>query len=255
MDGKLFFKTDAHQLKASTVISDTRFRKEVKKPTSELNSSCDNTEDISSFLQIPLKFLFYSCCCPFYISTRKWKVGGHTTYKKKVWWPQKIFCATLTILDIFWMVYLIRISLPQSGNNPAMYIAMFSTIASHVGKMILIWKLWRDEQLFENLANRISQMRPHFADKRQGKLAGKTKQIIWAICIVFTTIGLITVGRAPTVIANREALDGYLLRWWESMVDRGYQIFLFANETTFETAPQYIHTCVGILATLGFCQR
>lgn len=237
----------------------------LKNPTSTNSNTLATTitsekESLHNILTIPLKFTYYSCTSPFCLEKRKNVDTGEISFHSRGWWPQRIVCAFITLIDFIWMFYQTRTSLPKESNNPAMYITMFGTMMGAIAKIVLIKKLWRNQHCFEKIPTLITQNFNTFIFQKERWLRGRF--VIYLLCAGYSGIILMNLFRAPTVIFVSEGSGGetstaYFHRWWNKQVERGHtMLFMSVNKNaTSEGSSSRVPTIIGILATLGFYHR
>lgn len=210
------------------------------------------------FIRVPLNFMYFLFCSPFRLSKQgKPDSDGEFQFTTKTSWFQKLPCAVFTILDILWMLHLIRSPLPiQNLRNPRLYISMFATVISQVGKLIYIKKLWTEKHLLLLLPNQLIKM-------KRNSLWGNTVNLknsyqfatILIICAVYIVTALINFGRIYGFNSHYER-HGYY-RWWTDMIKVSRKIFFLGENGLLNSTTDlcWSDNLLGVLAAIGLLHR
>lgn len=188
--------------------------------TGESQGSVLNTEDnLSSYLRVPLKAAFVLCCCPFLIVNTLDKIHDSHFSTKRIL-PQLALCGTFTLVDILWMMQLIRNDIPsEKTTNPAVYIIFLKTLIIQSAQATFLWKLWFESKSLLNLVNFIVNGRLLSLRLRwyNGRLAIVTLLFLYCGIALWNTSDLLI----PRETEHNQSI------WWSGMVDAGRKMFYF----------------------------
>lgn len=182
------------KLHPSTPLSTNKFLFTIlKHGEEEVFSSMQETKarsKILNFLILPLKFSFALCLSPFYLKVHTSTDNG---FKRKFvhaksYFPQKILCAFLTILDFSWMFQYVRTSFPKDSKNPADHINMVIAVISQLFKCVMIKKLWLNQADFIKIGNFILNSDIPILLKKYLLRGGNN--LIWFLLVMYTIIGI-----------------------------------------------------------------
>lgn len=203
-------------------------------------------------LFIPFDFMYFLLCCPFRFSKGIEERTGHIYVTTKKSLRQKLPCAFITFLDLLWILYLVRRTLPvPSSDSPRLYINMFGVIISQVGKLVFFKKLWIDEKKILRLPNFIIKIHQEGASEENLRNSRISTSFISLISVLYSSVGFINVARIYGV--NR---DYEYQNWWGDMVDKGKEIFFLdgiRGENIHVTSA--LGTVIGALAAVGMLHR
>lgn len=213
------------------------------------------------FLTLPLKFSFCLCLSPFYLKVSKSKENGlpKTTVSAKTMLLQKISCALLTILDLFWMIQFARKSFPDDPKNPSHHINMVSTAISQVFKCVMFKKLWLNQKDFEKIGNFILTSRIPVSQTKW--LSKKGTGLICFLLLLYTTLGLVYidwVGGSTKFLNTETSHLEEVSHWWGGMIASGKYNFFLTNSTSTAAATvlsPLVENLIGVLSAAGLFHR
>lgn len=181
--------------------------------------NCKN--GLVDFVKIPVDFTYFLCLSPFHLKREKWKIDAEQTYKASGFWVQKLVCFLIALPSCLFILQFLRESFPKDSKNPAMHFGMYRDVLTEVLKIIILVKLWLQQNQFTDLVN--------FANKNfQGfSEFGKKQFGVISLCLLYTVIGLQNwIGRVGN--GNFEFDLG---KWWTG-VDHETRKILFLPERT-----------------------
>lgn len=208
-------------------------------------------------LKISFDFAYYLICIPFHFTKVYNAESNQHFYRAKSWWPQKIVCTIFTFMDCLWMIYMIKTCFPTDPNNPAMFISMLGTFVSHIGKYVIIIKIWRGSENFKNIINYVTTQSAFLPKPMASLWNGRIG--ITVICGIYTCLGLINFSRVP---GGEITFEFSMTRWWREIVEGGHKI-LFLDRNCLVTCTSntsiLVHSTfdviVGVLSAAGLLHR
>lgn len=168
---------------------------------------------------------------------------------------QKIPCGLVTILDIFWVIHVIRSWFPIKGlHNPRLYITMVGVVAAQVAKIVFFVKLWLQEKQMVRLPKLIVTIEHYAHDKLYNRKMSKLVRFgIFMISLSYVVVGIITFGRIYGYDSHYE-VHGYR-QWWLDMINAGRKIFYLGDDSSSIGEAYWSDILVGVLAALGLLHR
>lgn len=207
------------------------------------------SSDLTNFIKIYTDFAYFLFISPVRFS--RFPNTGH--FYLKSWWPQKLLSFLCSFLSVFWLLAMIRQSVPmENEKNPSIYFALVLNIIGLSVKFTTVKKFWWNKHELQNILNfiiRDSQELPldkHILDKASRKIG------VYILCTVYALVGLsnFATGRGLGHIS-----DWSLEWWWSGAAKYGCYNFFLSNSTCFTLTTSYWSGVVGFLSAIGFYQR
>lgn len=215
----------------------------------------DKCESISEkiqstyYIKIYLDAAYFLCLSPFRLDLRV-KLDTKTPYySTKSWWPQKTFCAILTVLSLIWLIRDIRIAFPKDPKNPSQHFRFAMEVSDTVFKLLVIKLFWVDQNKVVNLVNfMLKKDISNYSHSRQKFSARKC--MCNGLIIMYTGMAL---GYWITGTEIFGALDnGFNFQWWNWLKEAGkFNSFLFTDSSM---SPE-VDSLLASLAAVQFLQR
>lgn len=107
------------------------------------------------FFTIPLKFSYALGISPLYVKPCSDQDSKNISEQFQVatWLPQKTIYGILTLLDLIYMLGIVRGSFPRHHKNPAEHLMFVIEVISHLYKCVTFKILWTNQSEFAELVN------------------------------------------------------------------------------------------------------
>ncbi len=189
------------------------------------------------FYKIYFSTIYFLLCSPFHISFR----GEH--FVKKTWWPQKLICAFMTIISIYWILQDLGPSkyTPNAPKNPTVLFVTACKLINAVGLLATLKLIWCNQEKFILILNHLGKKFGNCIQSQNSKRYN-LECIFSAKLLVPCTCGLYT------GIALFDALAG-----------RGLGVYQKSHEarlnSTAEYFPLQLDKIISVILKVGWYHR
>lgn len=207
------------------------------------------SSDLTNFHEISTNFAYFLLISPIRYS-RDHQTG---LYSVKTFLPQKFVSALASILSYFWLVAMIRQSMPSnSQRNAANYFAMILNIIGLLMKSATLKIYWLNSKNIVQILNFIVQNSDNLPNSQLlSPISKKLTVIVLCLLYAFTGISNCVTGRGLGHIQ-----DWSPSWWWNGVIREACYNFFLSNATciTLKSSPDWNWT-IGIISAIGFYQR
>lgn len=205
-------------------------------------------------LTIPLKCSFALCLSPFYLSLKTARPHNISEPSIKSWLPQKILCGVLTILDVLWMLGMIRRAVPTKPKDPSQHVATIMSVIRQLYKCLIFKKLWANQTEFLSLSN--------FLLASNVPILPEIKWIPTKVAVNLLMIGYTALGLGYVDwVHDTGSIQNNLLHWWKGKVADGrFNFFLMTEimpmeESLAQDHKNFADVLIGLCSVAGYIHR
>lgn len=212
--------------------------------------------ELTNFLKVSIDVSYFICISPHrLIETPDFQNLKH--FKVKSWLPQKLLCGLFISLDLLWIIWELRKSIPHNDMDPAEYF-LFAYFALNGIFLILAWKfLWfsfsKDILPILNSLVNYEATNKNLFNQAQGAFIPRRNRV-YLICVgrvvIALLLGLSGMSLVPLELDqdNQDYQLNYGEQWLKQLLQTSRIVFFIQNGTTVDCFGETVMTVVSGLS-------